>query len=116
MIIDYQILLWNGIDIPYVQYTPVTDSMKKSKRIVLLEDDISVTYFMEKLGEKKYKYIKHSHTTWWQYVHFKQSRDVFSKGTILSVVDFAENYTLTSQKEIQSEYYHSYQVSIIVNI
>ena len=61
-------------------------------------------------------YIKHSHTTQWHNLQFKQSRDVFPKETILSIVDFAENYTFTLQKEIQSEYYHSYKVSILVHI
>ena len=41
---------------------------------------------------------------------------MFPKGTILSVVDFAENYTFSPQKEIQSEYYHLDQVSIFVHI
>ena len=41
---------------------------------------------------------------------------MFPKGKILSVVDFAENYTFSPQKEIQSEYYHSDQVSIFVHI
>ena len=41
---------------------------------------------------------------------------MFPKGTILSIVDFTENYTFAPQKEIQSEYYHSDQVSILVNI
>ena len=36
--------------------------------------------------------------------------------TIVSVVDFAENYTFPTQKEIQSEYYHSDQVSIFVHV
>jgi hypothetical protein len=31
------------------------------------------------------------------------------------VVDFAENYTFVAQREIQSEYYHSDQVSILVH-
>ena len=34
----------------------------------------------------------------------------------MSVVDFAENYTFAAQKEIQSEYYHSDQVSIFVQV
>ena len=32
------------------------------------------------------------------------------------MVDFIENYTFTPQKEIESEYYHSYQVSMLVHI
>jgi hypothetical protein len=41
---------------------------------------------------------------------------VFLLGTILSVVDFVENYTFVAQNEIQSEYYHSDQVTIFVHI
>ena len=37
-------------------------------------------------------------------------------GTILSIVDFVENYTLQPQNEIQSQYYHSNQVSIMVHM
>ena len=42
-------------------------------------------------------------------------RDTFPIGTILSVVNFAENYTLQPHNEIQSQYYHSDQVSIMVH-
>ena len=36
--------------------------------------------------------------------------------TILSVVDFVENYTLQPQNEVQAKYYTSQQVSIFVHI
>ena len=35
---------------------------------------------------------------------------------MLSVVDFVENYTLQPQNEIQFQYYHSDQVSIMVHV
>ena len=57
-----------------------------------------------------------SHGSRWQYLEFKHSREVFELGTILSVVDFAKNYTFAPQREIQSEYYHSDQVSIFVHV
>ena len=41
---------------------------------------------------------------------------MFPPGTILSIVDFAENYKFATQKEIQSEYYHSDQVTIFVHV
>jgi hypothetical protein len=47
----------------YVDYPHVTDSMKTLVKIDLVEDYISVTYFMEVFREKIYRYIKHSHTT-----------------------------------------------------
>ena len=91
----------------YVDYTPVTDSTSTSRKINLVESDISLTDFMNLFRDQIYKYIKHSHSARWQDLQFKQSRDVFGKETILSIADFAENYTFTPQKEIQSEYYHS---------
>ena len=52
----------------------------------------------------------------WQDEQFRACRDTFPIGTILSVVDFAENYTLKPQKEIHGQYYHLDQVSIMVHI
>lgn len=34
----------------------------------------------------------------------------------MSIVDFADNYTFVPQNKIQSEYYHSHQVSMLVHI
>ena len=45
-----------------------------------------------------------------------KSREFFPPGTFLLVIDFAENYTFVPQKEIQSEYYHSDQVFMLVHI
>ena len=45
-------------------------------------------------------------------MQFKQLDDHFPQVTIFSVIDLTENYTFEAQKEIQSEYYHSDQVSI----
>jgi len=52
----------------------------------------------------------------WKDEHFKLCRDMFPLGTIFSVMDFVENYTLQPQNEIQSQYYHSEKVSIMVHI
>ena len=56
------------------------------------------------------------HVACWQDENFRACRDTFPIGTILSVVDFVEKYTLQQQNEIQSQYYHSNQVSIMVHI
>ena len=71
---------------------------------------------MNLFRDQIYKYIKHSHSARGKDLQFKKSRDVFGKGAILSIVNFAENYTFTLQKEIQSEYCHSDKVSILVHI
>ena len=72
--------------------------------------------FLKKFEEEINKYTKNSHRSRWQDLKFKLPREVFPLGTILSVVDFAENYTFATQKEIQSEYYHFDQVTIFVHI
>ena len=62
------------------------------------------------------QYIQHVDMAQWQDEQFRIWQDTFPLGTILSVVDFAENYTLQPQNQIQSQYYHSKQVSIMVHI
>ena len=81
--------------------------MFQANRIDLLEDDIPISYFMDKFQSHIYKFVKHSHRSKWQALEFKHSHDVFYPGTILSVVDFYENYAFSPQRETQSEYYHS---------
>ena len=52
----------------------------------------------------------------WQDDQFRIFQDTFPLGTIPSVVDFAENYTLKPQNEIKIQYYLSEHVSIMVHI
>ena len=82
----------------------------------MLKDDIPILDFMDKFQSHIYKYIKHSHESRWQDLQFKHSREVFEPGTILSVADSVENYTFSPHREIQSEYYHSVQVSIFIHV
>ena len=90
---------------------PSYSSHFPSKRINLLEDDIPISDFMDKFQSQIYKYIKHSHRSRCQVLEFKHSHEVFEPRTILSMVEFTENCTFPPQREIQSEYYHSDQVS-----
>ena len=71
---------------------------------------------MKEFYQKTEHYVQHVHVARWQDEQYRNCRDTFPLGTILSVVDFAENYTLQPQNEIQSQYYHSDQVSIMVHI
>ena len=71
-----------------------------------------IPYFRRKIQYN----IQHVHMARWQDGQFKLCRDTFPLGTILSVVDFAKNYTLQLKNEIQSQYYHLEQVSIMIHI
>jgi len=77
---------------------------------------VKVCDFISEFRGKIQQYIKHVDMARWQDEQFRICWDTFPLGTILSVVDFAENYTLQPQNEIQSQYYHSEQVSIMVHI
>ena len=63
------------------------------KRIELREEEIFVIDFLRNFEAEIYKYTKHSHRAQWKDLQFKKSREVFPPGTILSVIDFAKNYT-----------------------
>ena len=72
--------------------------------------------FIPKFRGKIQQYIQHVNMAQCLDKQFRICWDTFPLGTILSVVDFAENYTLQPQNEIQSQYYHSEQVNIMVHI
>ena len=61
--------------------------------------------FIPKFRGKIQQFIQHVNMARWQDAQFKICWDTFPLGTILSVVYFAENYTLQPQNEIQSQYY-----------
>ena len=82
----------------------------------LFVQQVCVCEFIPKFHGKIQYYIQHVHMAQWQDEQFKLCRDTFPLETILSVVDFAENYSLKPQTEIQSQYYHSEQVSIMAHI
>ena len=69
-----------------------------AKRIELREVEIFVIDFLRKIEAEIYKYTKHSHRARWKDLKFKKSCEVFPPGTILSVIDFAENYTFVPKK------------------
>ena len=64
---------------------------------------VQVCEFIPEFFGKIQDYIQHIHMAWWKDEQFKQCRDMFPLGTILSVVEFVENYTLQPQNEIQSQ-------------
>ncbi len=52
----------------------------------------------------------------WHNRQFKSSIKYFLVEIMVSVVDFAENYTFETQNEVQSMHWHRYHISILVHI
>ena len=95
---------------------PLKDG-KFGRRCDLVTDKVSCHAFMDEFKSVIIpKYVKHSQYYRWLDGQFHICKNKFPIGTILSVVDFAENYTLASQEEVQPQYYNLVQVTIYVHI
>ena len=75
----------------------------EGSRCELVAKEISVASFISYFKKNiLYKYAKHSHRSQWLDQKFRMCKETFLIGTIISVVDFDENYTLQPQNETQS--------------
>ena len=72
----------------------------ESSRFELVEKDISVASFISDFKKNIfYKYARHNHKSQWLNQQFTMCKETFPIGTIISFVDFIENYTLQPQNE-----------------
>jgi len=68
------------------------------------------------LKPKLAEFIVHNFLASWQDLQFKELFTSVPYSTLISCVDFSENYSMKVQNEIQSMYWHTEQVSILVHI
>ena len=61
-------------------------------------------------------FIKHSWILKWQEGEFKYFLKNFPNTTIVSCIDFSENYAFKMQNEVQDIHWFNFQVSILVHI
>lgn len=71
---------------------------------------------MDKFRTMIYPHIQHCHGARWQAKQFRDSKNYFPLGFILSIVDFSKTYTFSPQSKIQAKYYHSDQIVIFVQV
>ena len=62
------------------------------------------------------KFILHNFTARWQDAQARLAMSTMPRNVLLSHLDFAENYSFEVQNEIQSMYYHTFSVTILVHI
>lgn len=89
---------------------------KVMKKLNLVYKKTSSDVLIEYLKPKLQAFVAHNFVARWEDEHFKKSMKCFPKDTIVSVVDFAENYKFESQDEVQSQHWFSFQISILVQI
>jgi hypothetical protein len=61
-------------------------------------------------------FVTHNFLARWQNEEFKQQLRDLPVNSVLSCVDFNENYTMKVQDEIQTMYYHTTQITILVMV
>lgn len=72
--------------------------------------------FVDLLQRHMRLYIKHSFIATWQAQQFRECIKRFPNDVVVSVIDFAENYSFKEQNEIQSMHWYCSQVTILVHI
>lgn len=86
-----------------VKYT--LKSGDEGSRCELVTKECNVADFISDFRKNIfYKYARHSHNSQWLDQQFRICKDTFPIGTIILVVEFAKNYTLQPQKELQAQY------------
>lgn len=94
----------------------LTQEGRPRKRIVEAYKETSSIVFFEYLKSKLPQFVRHNFIARWQDDHCKRSMQCMGEGMILSHIDYAENYTFEIQNQIQSMYWCSTQITILVHI
>ncbi|GAQ89961.1 hypothetical protein KFL_005820050 [Klebsormidium nitens] len=89
---------------------------RDKKRIKEVMVESSPSELFSALGAKVPPFLQHTFRVKWQDKQFRELLDTFPVGTVVSVIDFAENYSFEQQDEIQSMHWHSDQITILVHI
>ena len=74
------------------------------------------TELFEYLKPRLTAFVVHNYIATWQDYQFKELFNSVPRDTVISCVDFSENYSMMIQNETQSMHWRSVQVSILVHI
>jgi hypothetical protein len=87
------------------------------KKVVRLEyKQTTAKAFLEFALPKIPLFVQHQHNARWQDVMYKECLGGLQDGEIMSLIDFAENYSFKGQNEIQSMHWYNFQLTILVHI
>jgi len=87
-----------------------------SRRPTLTIESTPFRYLDSYMRSSLLKYVGHTFRQTWLARQFKGCKEDFPIGTIVSVIDFAENYSFQPQDEIQSMHWFNVQVTLLVHI
>jgi hypothetical protein len=105
---------WKCYETSIIGYNENTREARK--RILENYKNTLAAEFITYMKPNLQAFIKHNYVVCWQDAQCSLAMEMLQAGTILSHVDFAENYTFVPQNEIQTEYFHFFQITIFVHI
>ena len=86
------------------------------KATILEYRETKPSELIDYLKPKLQAFVLHNYISSWQDFQFKELFTSVPSDTLISCVDFSENYTLKIQNEIQSMHWHNEQITILVHI
>jgi hypothetical protein len=98
-------------------FTGVKTKAGAPKKVVRLEyKHTTARAFLDYASTTIPAFIKHQHNARWQDAQFKESLAKLQPGEIMSLIDYAENYSFKGQDEVQSIHWYNFQITILVHI
>lgn len=108
-----KLVKWKSIGSEIVGYSE--EGLPKKAPCVQHRETKPIELF-EYLEPRLKSFVVHNYIATWQDYQFKELFSSLSKDTVISCVDFSENYSMKVQNETQSMHWRSVQVSILVHI
>lgn len=108
-----------GSSVRWKAYKYVTENTKfgvEKKRIKLIYKETTLLEVIDQFKMHLKIFIRHNFCSYWQHKQFKEYISNFPNDFVISIVDFAQNYTFKVQNEIQSMHWHNDQCTIMVHI
>jgi hypothetical protein len=84
--------------------------------IRLMHKETSPSTLLEYMQPLLEKYLLHNFIARWQHQMYKNCLARQRPETLISVIDFAENYSFQEQNEIQTMHWYNFQITILVHI
>jgi hypothetical protein len=93
-----------------------TKTEKPKKRLKEAFKEILIHVFLSNMEKTMTTFITHNFKARWQDEQCQLMMKNVPEGVIVSHIDYAENYSFAIQNEVQSLYYFSTSVTILVHI
>ncbi len=81
--------------------TTMSESGQSLKNFTLLYKTTTLNEFIDYLKPKLQHFVKHNFVAWWEDKQFNKSIKSFPTNIVVSIVDFAKNFTFEVQNEVK---------------